>query len=138
MRWFWSLVFLHSLRRVGPIPRRWAIPSSMPCSGRPPDVLARLLKAGAGVSGRDDDGQTPLLRAAAFSGDPEVIAALLKAGARINAANKCGRTLLMYAAGFNRFNHRHPSEPMSVYRRSRSCHECRIKKEQRKRHIDAR
>jgi len=58
-------------------------------------VLAMLLKAGADVNSRTDDGCTPLL-IAAFNGHEAVLVALLEAGAQMTALDD-GRTPLMAA-----------------------------------------
>ncbi|MGO8693737.1 MAG: ankyrin repeat domain-containing protein [Rectinemataceae bacterium] len=67
-----------------------------------PEVLNVLLKAGAKVDARADDGSTPLMCAALINANPEVISALLKAGADVNARSKGqGWTALICAASFN-------------------------------------
>ena len=65
-----------------------------------PEVLALLLKSGARINARANDGSTPLICAAAYNPNKEVISVLLKNGAHIDdRAN--GWTALMCAAGFN-------------------------------------
>jgi len=59
--------------------------------------VARLIAAGADVNARDNDGRTPLVRAAWY-GHPDIVAALLKAGADVDARNNDGKTALMWAA----------------------------------------
>jgi ankyrin repeat protein len=63
-----------------------------------PRQISQILKAGAGVDDRGIDNMTPLMFAAAFSGNPEVITALLKAGARVDERDDFETTPLMYAA----------------------------------------
>ena len=50
------------------------------------------------VNARDEDGFTPLHRAAAFSTTPAIISALLDAGAEVNARTEGGQTPLHLAA----------------------------------------
>ena len=61
-------------------------------------MIATLLKAGADIEARDNDGMTALMYAAANNRNPEVITSLLKAGADVNAQSRYGVTALMYAA----------------------------------------
>ncbi len=53
-----------------------------------PEVISRLLGAGADIEVRDDLGRTPLMDAAAFNTNPEVIATLLNAGAEVDSRDK--------------------------------------------------
>ena len=59
-----------------------------------PEVITALLKAGAEVNARDEDGKTPLILAARYNSSPEVITALLKAGANTKAKEIGGKTAL--------------------------------------------
>ncbi len=64
------------------------------------DVLKetiKLIKAGADVNAKCEDGEPPLLKAI-FSGHQECAIQLIKAGADVNAKDECGETALMYAA----------------------------------------
>jgi ankyrin repeat protein len=67
-----------------------------------PEVITTLLKAGADIKARDENGATVLM-AATYNTNPEAITmTLLKAGADINAQNKVGMTpLIMFAARYN-------------------------------------
>ena len=60
-----------------------------------------LLKAGADVNAKQDDGWSPLHVAAAFNPSPAVLEVLLKAGADVNAKDKDGETPLHFAAALN-------------------------------------
>ena len=53
--------------------------------------VPRCLKAGANVDARNEDGLTPLHKAAASSKTPAVVDALLKAGANVNARDRAGK-----------------------------------------------
>ena len=59
--------------------------------------VVALIKAGADIDARDEDGETPL-HSAAESGNPEHIAVLVDAGADINAPDESGQTPLHAAA----------------------------------------
>ena len=72
------------------------------------------IEAGADINAKNDDGATPLMLAAGYSGDPEIIRALIGAGANVNEAAREpnpspdeapgdieGMTPLMWAAEFN-------------------------------------
>ena len=60
-------------------------------------MVALLLKAGADVNAANDDGATPLHRAA---GDYQKVRVLLEAGAKLDAQTALGRTPLLMAASF--------------------------------------
>jgi ankyrin repeat protein len=66
-----------------------------------PEVVARLLEAGASVTVRNRDGQTALLLAAEYNSDPAVTALLIKRGGLVNDRDPWGRTALMGAAARN-------------------------------------
>src|SRR5262245_16757876 len=55
-----------------------------------------LIRSGADVNVRDEDGATPLMHAALLAG-PGVVRQLLDAGAAVNTANRFGATALMWA-----------------------------------------
>ena len=57
-----------------------------------PAVLEVLLKAGADVHAKAENGWTPLHSAAAFNPSPAVLEVLLKAGADPRAIDKDGKT----------------------------------------------
>jgi ankyrin repeat protein len=77
-------------------PLHWAAGSGTPAN------VALLLKAGADVDARDEDGWTPLFQALFFSTLKDHAAAnipiLLKAGADVNARTEDGYTPLLVAA----------------------------------------
>ncbi len=54
--------------------------------------VSRCLKAGADVTARDENGWTPLHKAAGDSTTPAIVTALLKAGADPAARDKRGKT----------------------------------------------
>lgn len=56
-----------------------------------------LLKKGAGVNLRDNEGQTALMRATTLYFDIETVKLLLESGADVNARNLSGQTTLMLA-----------------------------------------
>lgn len=62
-----------------------------------PEVIVVLLKAGAEVNARDDDGETPLIYAAMYNPNPRVISTLLNAGADAKAKDSSGMTAVEYA-----------------------------------------
>jgi ankyrin repeat protein len=55
-----------------------------------------LIRGGADVNVRDEDGATPLMHAALLAG-PRVVRQLIDGGAVVNAANRFGATALMWA-----------------------------------------
>ncbi|MFN0053780.1 MAG: ankyrin repeat domain-containing protein [Planctomycetales bacterium] len=59
-------------------------------------VTEMLLAANANVDSADNDGKTPLHRAAGID-DPARLSALLAVGARPNVTDNAGRTPLMHA-----------------------------------------
>lgn len=63
--------------------------------------IRRLLKAGATVNTRNEDGLTVLMVAAATNTNSEVVTALLKAGAEVDARHEGGFTALILAAANN-------------------------------------
>lgn len=65
------------------------------------DIL-RCLREGADANARDEQGWTPLLRAAAFSKTPEVLTALPRNGADPNARDADGVTPLHAPARFSK------------------------------------
>jgi len=61
------------------------------------NALKQHLASGADVNSRDDDGETPLMRAA-DDGHTAIVETLLKSGADVNAIDEDGETALMMAA----------------------------------------
>lgn len=61
------------------------------------EIISMLLKAGAEINARDEDGKTPLL-AAATRDDPAVGLFLIKAGANVGAKDPNGSTPIVLAA----------------------------------------
>jgi len=61
------------------------------------EVVSLLLKAGADVNAKNNDGETALMLASAF-GHTEIVSLLLKAEADVNAKDKQGWTALMDAS----------------------------------------
>ena len=59
--------------------------------------LQKLIASGHSVNMTDDDGETPLMRAAE-RGNLQAVDALIKAGANVNAQDEDGNTALMDAA----------------------------------------
>ena len=66
-----------------------------------PEVSALLIRLGAVLDARDDDGATPLHYAAGFNPNREVTALLLRSGASIDAKDVVNKTPLHYAVGEN-------------------------------------
>jgi ankyrin repeat protein len=62
-------------------------------------VITELLKAGADINARDEEGRTALMIAAKYNKDPEVIAVLLKAGADARVKDNSGHTALDWSQG---------------------------------------
>lgn len=62
-----------------------------------PEVITLLLKAAADLKDQDNDGYTPLMKAASKNKNPVVIMTLLKAGADAKAKNNKGYTAFDYA-----------------------------------------
>ena len=63
-----------------------------------PQEVEEAIKGGADVNERDDDGKTPLMRAAGDNNDPEVSRILIQAGAEVDARDNDGFTPLMEVA----------------------------------------
>ena len=55
-----------------------------------PEVITELIKAGAKINDRANNGWTPLMHAAQSNQNPEVISELIKAGAKIDDRNDIG------------------------------------------------
>jgi ankyrin repeat protein len=64
-------------------------------------VISSLLKVGARIDDKDNEGATPLMFAAAYNQNPQVISALLEAGAKINTRDKHGFSPLLHSAATN-------------------------------------
>lgn len=62
-----------------------------------PETIESLIKAGANVNVKANDGWTPLMSAAKNYFNPEVVKFLIKAGADIFATDNNGKTVLDYA-----------------------------------------
>ncbi len=66
-----------------------------------PEVIGVMVKAGADVNARDDEGKTVLIKAVYVSShhiSVDVISALIEAGADVNAKDKDAKTALIYCA----------------------------------------
>ena len=59
--------------------------------------IEKLIKKGADVNAKDENG-APVLMAAAANGQTEIVKMLLDKGADVNVKDKDGKTALMYAA----------------------------------------
>ena len=70
-------------------------------------MISVLLKAGADLKARDEDGLTSLMWASGHNENPEVISVLLKAGADLKARDEGGLRSLLWAAGHNKKPRRH-------------------------------
>ena len=66
-----------------------------------PSGVTELLKTGADLEVRDEEGRTALHCAAGSNASPAVVAALLDAGAELEARDDTGRTPLHWAAKWN-------------------------------------
>lgn len=90
-----GLLVLFALALANPLldPKFWE-------TATPQDV-ERAVKGGARVDARNEDGWTPLHRAAFLNPNPEIIQALVRLGANINARTKYDLTPLHLAAYSN-------------------------------------
>ena len=61
-----------------------------------PEVLLRLIRAGAEINGTTKKGWTPLHSAARFNPNPEILLTLIDAGANIDAKTKSGKTFIFW------------------------------------------
>lgn len=99
---FCALALLFALYSM-PAPARAAMSDAdflEVCAGGTPEEVERAIKAGANPAARDDEGATPLHRAA-FNQNPDVARVFLENGADPNAVDNSGTTPLMRAAGYN-------------------------------------
>lgn len=60
------------------------------------EQIALLIKAGANVNAKDENGRTVLMYAAGFNNNIELVKVLIDAGADINARDKYGATLIKF------------------------------------------
>ena len=61
-----------------------------------PEVLLRLIRAGAEINGKTNNGWTPLHSAARFNPNPEILLTLIDAGANIDAKTNSGKTFIYW------------------------------------------
>ena len=61
-----------------------------------PEVLLRLVRAGAKINGTTKKGWTPLHSAARFNPNPEILLTLIDAGADMNARTNSGKTFIYW------------------------------------------
>lgn len=66
------------------------------------EEVEELIRKGADVNAKNEEGRTALMYAAEFNKNPEVIKVLLTNGADVNAKDKDGETALMSAVAFNK------------------------------------
>ncbi|MBQ7577040.1 MAG: ankyrin repeat domain-containing protein [Synergistaceae bacterium] len=62
-----------------------------------PEIITKLIEAGANINAKDNLGSTPLIDATRFNSNPEIINVLLKAGANVNDEDNRGYTALTWA-----------------------------------------
>ena len=61
-----------------------------------PEVLLRLIRAGAEINGKTSKGWTPLHSAARFNPNPEILLTLIDAGANIDSKTNSGKTFIYW------------------------------------------
>ena len=61
-----------------------------------PEVLLRLIRAGAQINGTTKKGWTPLHSAARFNPNPEILLTLIDAGADMNARTNSGKSFIFW------------------------------------------
>ena len=61
-----------------------------------PEVLLRLIRAGAKINGTTNKGWTPLHSAARFNPNPEILLRLIDAGADMMAKTNSGKTFIFW------------------------------------------
>ena len=61
-----------------------------------PEILLRLIRAGAEINGTNDKGWTPLHSAARFNSNPEILLTLIDAGAKMNSKTTSGKTFIFW------------------------------------------
>ena len=61
-----------------------------------PEVLLRLIRAGAKINGKTSKGWTPLHSAARFNPNPEILLTLIDAGANIDSKTNSGKTFIYW------------------------------------------